>query len=106
MQHIKKAGELHSLKIPEGLWQEISIDIIGPLPKSNEKDAIIVIVNQFTKMVQLKTTIMNILSEKIAKIYCNEIWKLHRIPRTILSDRRPQFASKFMKDLTKALRTK
>jgi len=42
---MKKAGELHPLKIPEGLWKEISIDIIGPLPKSNEKDAIIVIVD-------------------------------------------------------------
>jgi len=42
---MKKAGELHSLKTPEGPWKEISIDIIGPLPKSNEKDAIVVIVN-------------------------------------------------------------
>jgi len=30
---------------PEGPWKEISIDIIGPLLKSNEKDAIIVIVD-------------------------------------------------------------
>ena len=51
MQYIKKAGELHPLKTPERLWQEISIDVIGPLPKSNEKDAIIVIVDQFMKMV-------------------------------------------------------
>ena len=49
---------------------------------------------------------MNISSEEIAKIYCDEIWKLHRIPRTILSDRGPQFISKFMEDLTKALGTK
>ena len=45
VQHMKKAGELHPLKIPEGPWKEISIDIIGPLPKSNRKDAIIVIVD-------------------------------------------------------------
>ena len=45
VQHIKKARELHFLNIPEGPWKEISIDIIGPLPKSNEKDAIIVIVD-------------------------------------------------------------
>jgi len=31
---------------------------------------------------------------------------LYGIPRTILSDRGPQFMSKFMKDLTKALGTK
>ena len=31
VQHQRKAGELHPLEIPQGLWQEISIDIIGPL---------------------------------------------------------------------------
>jgi len=45
----------------------------------------------------------NISSEEIAKIYTDDIWKLHGIPRKILSDRRPQFASKFMEELTKAL---
>ena len=103
---MKKAGELHSLKILEGLWQEISIVIIGPLPKSNRKDTIVVIVDQFMKIIRLKATTMNISSEEIAKIYCDEIWKLHRIPRTILSDRGPQFTSKFIEDLTKALGTK
>jgi len=51
VQHQKKPGELHPLKIPQGLWQEISIDIIGPLPESNRNDAIVVIVNRFTKMI-------------------------------------------------------
>jgi len=45
IQHQKKAGELHPLDIPEGPWQEISINIIGPLPKSNGMDAIVVIVD-------------------------------------------------------------
>ena len=66
-------------------------------------DAIIVIVDQFTKMIQLKATTTNISSEGIAKIYRDNIWKLHRIPRKVLSDRGLQFASKFMEELTKAL---
>ena len=48
---MKKAEELYFLKTLEGSWQEISIDIIGPLPKSNRKDAIVVIMDQFTKMI-------------------------------------------------------
>jgi len=48
---MKKAGELHLLTTPEYPWKEISINIIGPLPKSNEKDAIVVIVDRFTKMI-------------------------------------------------------
>ena len=94
------------MEIPKGPWQEISIDIIGSLPKSNRMDAIVVIVDQFTKMIQLKATTTNISSEGIAKIYRDNIWKLHRVPRKILSDRRLQFASKFMKEFTKALGTK
>jgi len=69
-------------------------------------DAIVVIVDQFTKMIRLKITIINISLEGIAKIYRNKIWKLHGISRKILSDRGPQFVSKFMEELTKALRTK
>jgi len=86
VQHQRKAGELHPLEIPKGLWQEISIDMIGPLPSSNRMDAILVIVDRFMKMIRLKTTTTNISSEGIAKIYRDEIWKLHGIPRTILSD--------------------
>ena len=106
VQHMKKVEELHPLKTSEGLWKEISINIIGPLPKSNGKNTIVVIVDQFTKIIQLKATTINISLEEIAKIYCDKIWKLHGVPRTILSDRGPQFVSRFIEELMKALGTK
>ena len=62
-----------------------------------------VIVDQFTKMIQLKATTTNISSKEIARIYRNKIWKLHRVPKKILSNRGPQFTSRFMEELTKAL---
>ena len=61
------------MEIPQGPWQEISINIIGPLPKSNGIDAIVVIVDQFMKIIQLKATTMNISLEEIAKIYRDDI---------------------------------
>jgi len=106
VQHQRKAGELHLLEIPEEPWQDISIDMIGPLPKSNRMDVIVVIMDRFTKMIRLKATTTNISLEGIARIYRDEIWKIHGVPRTILSDRGPQFASKFMKDFTNVLGTK
>ena len=69
-------------------------------------DAIVVIMDWFTKMTRLKAMTTNILSEGIAKIYQDDIWKLHKIPRKILSDREPQFSSKFMEEFTKVLGTK
>jgi len=49
---------------------------------------------------------MNILLEGIAKIYRDDIWKLHGVPKKILSDRGLQFTSRFMEELTKVLETK
>ena len=50
-------------------------------------------------------TTTSISVEGIAKIYRDEIWKLHEISRKILSDRGPQFTSRFMEQLIKALDT-
>jgi len=55
------------------------------------------------KIIHLKATTMNISSEGIAKIYRDDIWKLHGVSRKILSDRGPQFASKFIEEFMKAL---
>ena len=49
-------------------------------------DAIVVIVDQFTKMIRLKATTTSISLEGIAKIYRDKIWKIHGVPKTILSD--------------------
>jgi len=56
-------------------------------------------------MIRLKAITTNISLEGIAKIYRDKIWKLHRTPRKILSDRRLQFVSKFIEEFMKALRT-
>ena len=48
----------------------------------------------------------NVSLEEIAKIYWDEVWKLHRISQTVLSNRGLQFISRFMEDLMKALETK
>ena len=61
--------------------------------------------DRFTKMVRLKATTTSVSSEEIAKIYWDEIWKLHGVPRRVLSDRGLQFTLKFMKKFIKALGT-
>ena len=68
------------MEIPEELWQDISIDIIRLLLKSNRQNAILVIVDQFTKIIRLKVTTTAVSSKDIAKIYQDKIWKLHEMP--------------------------
>ena len=58
------------------------------------------------KMIQLKATTTNVSSEEIAKIYWDNIWKLYGVLKKVLSNRGPQFASKFIEELIKALETK
>ena len=69
-------------------------------------NAIVVIVDQFMKIIWLKATTTNISLEGITKIYRDDIWKLYEIPRKILNNQGPQFASKFIEEFTKALGTK
>jgi len=54
-------------------------------------------------MIWLKATTTNISSERIVKIYRDNIWKLYGVSRKILSNRGLQFSSKFMEEFTKAL---
>jgi len=56
-------------------------------------------------MIQLKAMTTSISLEGIAKIYRNDIWKLHGVPTKILSDQGPQFASKFMGELINVVAT-
>ena len=60
--------------------RRINIDIIKLLSRSNKKDAIMVIIDWFTKIIWLRVTITNISSEETVKIYWDKIWKLHEIP--------------------------
>ena len=57
-------------------------------------------------MIRLKAMTTNISLEGITKVYRDEIWKIHGVPKTILSNRGLQFALKFMEDFTKVLETK
>ena len=48
-------------------------------------------------------TTTSISLNEVARIYQNNIWKIHGIPKKIISDRGPQFASTFIGELYKAL---
>ena len=103
---MKKAVPLYPLLTPKTLWEEINIDVIGPLPKSEDKDAILVVVDQFSKMIRLMAITTSISSSKVARIYWDDIWKIHGIPKKIISNRGLQFALTFMGELYKVLEIK
>jgi len=54
-------------------------------------------------MIRLIPMTTSIFSSEVARIYRDDIWKMHSIPKKIISDRGSQFASTFMGELCKAL---
>ena len=84
--------------VPQGSWEIISTDLIGPLPESQGYDAIAVFVDRKTKQCHIAPTTTTVTSEGYAKLLRDNVFRLHGIPIRIISDRGPQFVSKFMKD--------
>ena len=95
-EHQKPAGTLHPLPILEWKWEHITMDFVVSLSCTEAShDAIWVIVDRLTKSVHF-LAICNIFSlERLAKLYINEIVKLHGVPVSIMSDRDPRFTSLF-----------
>ena len=99
----RKHAPLNPNEIPSEPWEVISVDLIGELPESRGFNAICVIVDRFSKQIHAIPTNTELTSEGMAKIYRDQVFRLHGIPRKVISDRGPQFESSFMKDLYRLL---
>jgi hypothetical protein len=93
----KPYGLLHSLEIPNISWTHISMDFISPLPLSDGYDEILNITDCFSNMVRFLPVNMTIDAPGLAKLITNEIFKLHGVPVSVVSDRDPRINSKFYK---------
>ena len=99
-------GLLQPLPIPTRPWESISMDFITDLPKSTGHDTILVVVDRYSKMSHFIPTRKEISAEGTAKLIIQNVIRLHGIPRDIVTDRGPQFVSKFWRHLFEALGTK
>jgi len=85
--------------IPEKPWTHISADFITKLPLAQGYDSILVVVDRLTKMVYFIPTTEKTSAEGLARLFRDNVWKLHGLPESIISDRGPQFAAGLMKEL-------
>ena len=99
----KLRGLLKMMPVPTHPWQYIGIDFVGPLPKSSNRngayDMICVIIDLLTAMVHLVPTRQNYKAADMAEVIFNSVYKLHRLPERIISDRDSLFTSNFWKKL-------
>jgi transposase InsO family protein len=104
---LKPAGMLQPLPIPSWKWDDIGMDFITGLPTTSRGfDSIWVIIDRFTKLAHFLPVKTKYSTVKLARIYLERILSLHGVPKTIISDRGPQFVSKFWMELHKSLGTK
>jgi hypothetical protein len=99
-------GLLHSLPTPNRPWQSIGIDFMGPLPKSNNCNYLMVIINRLMSQVHLVPTTTTVTAKGIAWLFLKEIVRLHGAPDSILSDQDSKFMSIFWRELQWLMGTK
>jgi len=82
--------------ISEKPWAYISADFITKLLLAQLYDSILVVVDQLTKMVYFIPTMERTSAEGLARLFRDNVWKLHGLLESIILDRGPQFVAGLM----------
>ncbi|KAI5335475.1 hypothetical protein L3X38_025608 [Prunus dulcis] len=102
----KPSGLLQPLPIPEWKWEHLTMDFVFKLPLTrNKHDGVWVIVDRLTKSAHFLPVKANYTLNKLAKLFIDEIVRLHGVPVSITSDRDPRFTSRFWMKLHEAFGT-
>src|SRR5262249_35714435 len=95
------------LPLPEWKWERVTMDFVVGLPITQKgHDSIWVIVDRLTKSTHFLPVKTTFLVVQNAQLYVDKIISLHRVPVSIVSDRGPQFTSRFWQKLQEALGTR
>ncbi|KAJ9534125.1 hypothetical protein QJQ45_002118 [Haematococcus lacustris] len=95
-------GLLQSLPVPQHRWEHVSLDLITQLPVTTSgHDAIVVFVDKLTKMIHAIPTTTSVTASTLARIFFDHVFRLHGLPKVIVSDRDPRFTSAFWQELFK-----
>jgi len=104
--HLRPAGTLQPLNIPEWKWEDIIMDFIVGLPRTQKGyDSIWVVVDRLTKSAHFLPVKTLYLAKKYAELYVDRILCFHGVPKTIISDRGTQFVARFWEQLHASLGT-
>ncbi|KAM2391892.1 hypothetical protein ACFX1X_035451 [Malus domestica] len=103
----KPFGQMQPFPVPQWKWENITIDFVYKLPRTqNGFDGILVVVDRLTKSAHFIPVREKYPLNKLAKLFITKIVKYHGVPVNIISDRDPRFTSKFWIAFQEALGTK
>lgn len=106
----KPYGELQALPHPQKPWQEITMDFMSGIPPSKRNgcvyDAILVIVDRYTKMSLYIAVTKTLTAVDLAEILVERVISRFGVPKGIVSDRDTKFTSEFWSELCHRLKIK
>jgi len=92
-------GKLHPLQILDLQWDTLSVDFIVELPLSSGYNAVMTVVDSVSKRAHFIPTHTTVTVEGAAKLFLHQVWKLHGLPKCVISDYGPQFVAHFTREL-------
>lgn len=96
----KPFGEPQPLELPDRRWGSVAMDFITHLPTTKSGyDCITTFVDRFSKRIHLVASNGTDTAIDVANCFFDDIFRLHGIPDSIVSDRDPKFTSKFWSHL-------
>jgi hypothetical protein len=98
---VKSLGILQQLPIPLSICWDISMEFIVGLPKSCNKLVIMVVVDRLSKYAYFCALQNPFTSSTVAQLFMDQVFKLHGMPHSIVSDCDPTFTSNFWQELFK-----
>ncbi|KAF8755227.1 hypothetical protein RHS01_05546 [Rhizoctonia solani] len=97
---------LKPLEVPPYPFHTISYDFITGFPKSNGHDAILVVIDSFSKFGHFIPTTKKVTSKGLAELFISHVWKLHGLLVKTILDRGTTFTGKFLRALYQRLGVK
>ena len=96
-------GKLMVNEVPEKMQTQLMVDFIMKLLLVVGKDMILVVYDKLSKIAHFVATTEETIVEGLARLFRDNVQKLHRLPESIISDRGPQFVVELTRELNKML---
>jgi hypothetical protein len=98
-ERVRYPGLLQPLPVPEIAWEIVSLDFVEGLPPSGQFKCILVVVDKFSKLDHFVPLKHPFTALTVAGAYMENVYKLHGMPASLLSDRDRIFTSNLWKEL-------